>query len=161
MKTSWKFGLHVHNYMSTGQRGPVGQRNPLRQEMWESNPLEGYRIPVSAVCCLSVLSKTLTGPRAKACQATRQSDGGPHTMVHWTLALTHALPLRLHTQGPYHRCNTTQMYTTVHGLAEVFGTTRTHTHTHAHTRARLVSHQGLTADEDIFCLSQGLSLLPF
>lgn len=155
MKTSWKFGLHVHNYMSTGQRGPVGQRNPLRQEMWESNPLEGYRIPVSAVCCLSVLSKTLTGPRAKACQATRQSDGEPHTMVHWTLALTHALPLRLHTQGPYHRCNTTQMYTTVHGLAEVFGTTHTHTHTH------LVSQQGLTADEDIFCLSQGLSLLPF
>lgn len=77
MKTSWKFGPHGHNYMSTGQHGPVGQRNPLRQVMWVSNPLEGYRIPVSAVRCLSALSKTLTGPRAKACQATRQSDGGP------------------------------------------------------------------------------------
>lgn len=126
MKTSWKFGLHVHNYMSTGQCAPVGQRNPLRQEMWVSNPLEGYRMPVSAVRCLSALSKTLMGPRAKACQATRQRDGEPHTMVHWTLALTHALPLRLHTQGPYHRCNTTQMYTTAHGLAEVFGSTHTH-----------------------------------
>lgn len=77
MKTSWKFGLHAHNYMSTGQHGPVGQRNPLRQVMWVSNPLEGYGIPVSAVRRLSALSKTLTGPRAKACQATRQSDGEP------------------------------------------------------------------------------------
>lgn len=144
MKTSWKCGLHVHNYMSTGQCAPVGQRNPLRQEMWVSNPLEGYRMPVSAVRCLSALSKTLMGPRAKACQATRQRDGEPHTMVHWTLALTHALPLRLHTQGPYHRCNTTQMYTTAHGLAEVFGSTHT-----------------FNADEDIFCLSLGLWLLPF
>lgn len=77
MKTSWKFGLHAHSYMSTGQHGPVGQRNPLRQVMWVSNPLEGYGIPVSAVRSLSALSKTLTGPRAKACQATRQSDGEP------------------------------------------------------------------------------------
>lgn len=127
MKKSWKFGLHVHNYMSTGQRVPAGQRNPLRQEMWMSNPLEGYRIPVSAVRCLSTLSKTLMGPRAKACQGTRQSDGEPHTMVHWTLALTHTLPLRLQTQGPYHHCNTTQMYTTACGLAEAFGSTQTHT----------------------------------
>ncbi|CAG04276.1 unnamed protein product [Tetraodon nigroviridis] len=79
--------------------------------------------------CLSVkgirsdrrCGKTLTGPRATACQATRQSDGEPHTMVHWTLAFTHALPLRLHTQGPYLDCNTTQMYTTVRGLAEEGG----------------------------------------
>lgn len=115
--------------MSAGQHVLVGQRNPLRQEMWVSNPLEGYRIPVSAVCCLSALSKTLTGPRAKACQATRQSDGEPHTMVHWTLALTHTLPLRLHTQGPHYCCNTTQMYTTARKLAEVFGSTHKHTHT--------------------------------
>lgn len=77
MKTSWKFGLHVHNYVSAGQRGPVGQRNPLGQVMWVSNPLDGYGIPFSAVRCLSALSKTLTGPRAKACQATSQGDGEP------------------------------------------------------------------------------------
>lgn len=55
----------------------VGQQNPLRQVMWVSNPLEGYRIPSSAVHSLSALSKTLTGPRAKACQARTQSDGEP------------------------------------------------------------------------------------
>lgn len=55
----------------------VGQKNPLGQVMWVSNPLEGYRIPSSAVHSLSALSKTLTGPRARACQARRQSDGEP------------------------------------------------------------------------------------
>ena len=78
----------------------VGQHNPLRQVMWVSNPLEGYRIPSSAVHSLSAPGQTLTGPRARACQARSQSDGEPPPwcMGPW-LSPTH-LPLRLHTQGP-------------------------------------------------------------
>lgn len=78
----------------------VGQHNPLRQVMWVSNPLEGYRIPSSAVHSLSALSKTLTGPRARACQARRQSDGEPPPWCTGPWLSTHALPLRPHTQGP-------------------------------------------------------------
>lgn len=78
-------------------RGSAHQQNSLRQVMWVSNPLKGYRIPSSAVHSLSVLSKTLTGPRARACQARRQSDGEPPP---WCTRPWLSLPLRLHTQGP-------------------------------------------------------------
>lgn len=145
MKTSWKFGLHAHNYMSTGQHGPVGQRNPLRQVMWVSNPLEGYRIPVSAVRCLSALSKTLTGPRAKACQATRQSDGEPTpwcagpwpspTHCHWGCTL--GGPTITATQP---RC-TPQRVDALRCLG-----------VHTHVRCVWTCQQRLNADEDISCL---------
>lgn len=72
--------LHAHDCAWVHvcmQHMSVGQENPLRQVMWVSNPLEGYRIPSSAAHSLSALSKTLTGPRARACQARRQSDGEP------------------------------------------------------------------------------------
>lgn len=155
MKTSWKFGLHVHNYMSTGQRVPVGQRNLLRRETWESNPLEGYRIPVSAVPGLSALSKTLTGPRAKACQAKRQSDGEPHTMVHWTLALTHALPLRCTLRGPTIAATQPRCTPQYADLLRSFGV---NTHTCARTRC---GNKGSIQMKIFSVVSQGLWLLPF
>lgn len=80
--------------------GSVGQRNPLRQVMWVSNPLEGYRIPASAAHSLSALSKTSPGPRARPLSGQEAEWWRAPTMVHRTLALTHALPLRPHTQGP-------------------------------------------------------------
>lgn len=78
-KPSQRLYIHVIRQECTSacQCVSVSQKNPLRQVMWVSNPLEGYWIPSSAVHSLSALSKTLTGPRARACQARRQSDGEP------------------------------------------------------------------------------------
>uniref|UniRef100_A0AAV2L440 Uncharacterized protein n=1 Tax=Knipowitschia caucasica TaxID=637954 RepID=A0AAV2L440_KNICA len=56
----------------------VGQANPIGQVMWVSNPLEGYRIPSSAVHRWSTLSKHLDGPQSQGLSgARRQSDGEP------------------------------------------------------------------------------------
>lgn len=155
MKSSWKFRLHMHNYTSTGQHVSVGQRNPLRQVMWVSNPLEGYRIPVSAVRCLSALSKTSTGPRAKACQATRQSDGEPTprctgpwpspTHCHWGCTLG-GLPSLQHNPDVHHSS------WTCWGIW---------VHTHTHLVCDCANKGSMQMKIFPVCLSLGLWLLPF
>lgn len=99
MKTSWKFGLHVHNYVSAGQRGPVGQRNPLRQVMWVSNPLEWIRDPFLSSALFERAQQDLDGPQSQGLSSHKAGWWRAHTMVRWTLTLTHAQPLRLRTQG--------------------------------------------------------------
>lgn len=98
----------------------VGQPNPLRQVMWVSNTLEGYRIPSSAMHSLSALSKTLTGPRARACQARRQSDGEPPpwctgpwlspTHCHWGCTLRGLPPMQHNPDVLHCACGCVQVF---------------------------------------------------
>jgi len=48
------------------RRGSVGQKNPLRQVMGVSNPLEGYRIPFLSSAQFECTQQDLDGPQSQA-----------------------------------------------------------------------------------------------